>query len=162
MARNQGGDLYDFADMSDEDVRELVVQQLREYPNVDAGWIDVQVRDGFVTLSGRVGTDSEIQVAESIVADVLGITSYSNELVYDPTHRAEAPEAADEWAAEDEGDDQIGRPQPTQSDTAEHLVEDLRTETFGTHDMGEAIQDGVPYVPPDRPVSDGYESAEDH
>jgi hypothetical protein len=163
MARQHGGDIYDFAHMSDDEIRALVVQQLNDYPNVDAGWIDVQVRDGFVTLSGRVGTDSERRVAESILADVLGLQNYSNDLVLDETHRVEAPEAADEWAAMNlEGDEQIGRPDPNQSDTAEHLIEDLRSQTYGTHDMGEAIQDGIPYIPPDRPVGDGYESTEDH
>jgi hypothetical protein len=163
MARQHGGDLYDFGHMSDDEIRELVVQQLREYPNIDADWMDVQVRDGFVTLGGRVGTDAEVQIAEAVIHDVLGIQDYSNELVVDELHRGEGPEAADEWAAmEEELDGQLGDPAPQQSDTAAHLVEDLDSETFGTHDMGEAIQDGTAYIPPDRPVGDGYGSRENH
>jgi hypothetical protein len=164
MASEHGGDLFDLSVMSDDDIRELVVQQLREYPNVDADWIDVQVKDGFVTLSGRVGTDNEIQVAEAVLHDVIGIETFSNELVVDELHRAESAEAIDDWLAEEEeSNDQLsGGAESQQSDTAEHLVEDLESASFGTHDVGEAIQDGVPYVPPDRPVGDGYTSRENH
>ena len=164
MATDHGGDLYDLSHMTDEEIRELVVQQLREYPNVDAEWIDVQVKDGAVTLTGRVGTDAELQVAEAILADVIGVATYSNELMVDELHRGESPEAIDDWLAlEEESDDQLGGgPETQQSDTADHLVEDLEAEAFGTHDMGEAIQDGIPYIPPDRPIGDGYTSRENH
>ncbi|MBW3627838.1 MAG: BON domain-containing protein [Gemmatimonadetes bacterium] len=164
MAREHGGDLFDLSHMTDEDIRELVVQQLREYPNVDADWIDVQVKDGFVTLSGRVGTDSEVQVAEAILHDVIGVETFANELVVDELHRMESPEAIDDWLAEEEemNDQLSGGAEPQQSDTAQHLVEDLESAAFGTHDIGEAIQDGIPYVPPDRPIGDGYTSRENH
>lgn len=163
MAREYGGDLYDLSNMTDAEIRDLVVQQLNEYPNIDAGWIDVQVKDSFVTLSGTVGTDAEYQVAESVLDDVIGIDDYSNELVVSEIHRGEASEAADEAIAdEEETEAQIGGGMLQQSDTADHLEEDLEQETYGTHDVGEAIRDGVPYVPPDRPVGDGYDSRENH
>ena len=162
MAREFGGDLFDLGNMSDDEIRDLVVQQFNEYPNIDAGWIDVSVRDGFVTLAGRVGTDAEARVAEEVLHDVIGIESYANELVVDETHRFEAPEGADDAIAlEEDSDDQLGRPDANQSDTAGHLVESLESEAFGTHDVGEAIQDGIPYEPPDRPVG-GYGSGENH
>lgn len=163
MARQFGGDLYDFDNMTDDEIREVVVEHLREYPNLDADWIDVAVKGGFVTLSGRVGTDSEVQVAEAVVGDVLGIGNFANELVVDELHRGEVSEAADEAAAEDEEvDEQMGEPARDQSDTAAHLVENLEDQTFGTHDVGEAIQEGMPYIPPDRPIADGYDSRENH
>ena len=164
MAMEHGGDLYDLSSMTDEEIRELVVQQLREYPNVDADWIEVLVSGGVVTLTGRVGTDQELQVAEAVLADVIGVANYSNELVVDELHRQESPEAIDDWLVEeDASDDQLGgSPESQQSDTADHLVEDLEAEAFGTHDMGEAIQDGIPYIPPDRPIGDGYTSRENH
>jgi hypothetical protein len=163
MARDFGGDLYDLDTMTDDDLRDLVVQQLREYPNIDSGWIDVNVRDGRVILSGRVGTDGEVQVAEKIVSDIIGVREYQNELVVDSLHRGQAPEAADAAIARDNAiDDPLGEPDPQQMDTAEHLTEDLASETYGTHDMGEAIRDGVSYRPPDSPMPDGYGSREDH
>lgn len=163
MAREFGGDLYDLSNMTDDEIRDLVIQQLNEYPNIDAGWIDVQVKDGLVTLAGRIGTDNEYRVAEEIVHDVIGIQNYSNELMVDETHRTLLPEAADEANAEEEElDDQLGTPDMDQSDTASHLIEDLEGQTFGTHDMQRAIEGGMPYVPPDHPVGDGYDSTENH
>lgn len=163
MATRDFGDIFDVEDMSDEELRQLIVQQLREYPNLDADWIDVQVDDGFVTLSGRVGTDAEVQVAEKVIAEVLGIESFSNELIVDELHRPFLPEAVDEaTAAEAELDDHFGGPSGQQSDTAEHLQEDLEGEAYGTRDMGKAILEGMTYIPPDRPIPDGYDSTENH
>jgi hypothetical protein len=163
MAREHGGDLFDFSGMTDDEIRRTVVEHLREYPNLDADAIDVRVREGRVVLEGRVGTDAEVQVAASVLDDVLGLDDYSNELVVDEAYRFTLPEAADDAeAALDELDDQFGQSDEQQSDTAEHLQEDLESQTFGTHDVGTAVRDGATYVPPDRPVSDGYGSREDH
>lgn len=163
MARQHGGDLFDFDNMSDAEIRAVVVDHLRDYPNLNEAGIEVTVRDGHVTLSGRVGTDAEVQEAEAILDDVLGIDSYTNDLVVDESMRYELPEAVDDAAAAgDELDDQFGESTEQQSDTAEHLTEDLEAQTYGTHDMDEAIRDGATYIPPDRPVSDGYDSRENH
>lgn len=163
MASEHGGDIFDLNNLSDDELRMLVMEQLREYPNLDAEWIDVDVKEGIVTLSGRVGTDAEVQVAESVLDDVIGLDTYDNQLSVDELHRGDNPEAADEAVAADaEVDEQSGEPDPQQSDTAEHLAEDLETETYGTHDVQEAIRDGAAYTPPDRPVSDGYDSRENH
>src|SRR5690606_8006304 len=141
----------------------VVVEHLREYPNLNEAGIEVAVRDGHVILSGRVGTDAEVQEAEAVLDDVLGIDSYTNDLVVDESMRYELPEAVDDAAAaEEELDDQFGESTEQQSDTAEHLTEDLEAQTYGTHDMDEAIRDGATYIPPDRPVSDGYDSRENH
>lgn len=163
MARQHGGDLFDFNNMSDDEIRSVVVEHLREYPNLNDAGVQVSVRDGHVTLGGRVGTDAEVQVAEAVLDDVLGLDSYTNDLVVDEAARYSLPEAADDAEiAADEMDDQLGDSDDQQSDTAEHLQEDIESQTYGTHDMGEAIRDGATYIPPDRPVSDGYDSRENH
>ncbi len=163
MPSRDFGGIFHLEDMSDDELRQLIVQQFREYPNLDAGWIDVSVKDGFITLSGRVGTDAEVQVAEKVIAEILGIESYSNELVVDELHRADLPEAVDEAVvAENELDDQLGGDTSQQSDTAAHLTEDLEAEAFGTHDPHKASDNGITYVPPDRPIPDGYGSHERH
>ena len=158
-------DPYDFTTMDDDEIYDVVVQHLSEYPELDMGWIDVTVRDAHVTLSGRVSSDGEAQIAAQAILDVLGIDGdkFTNELVVDELHRGEAPEAADDAAtADDEVDEQMGEPNPNQSDTAEHLVEDLASQTYGTHDASEAIEEGTAYEPPYRPVPDGYGSREQH
>lgn len=163
MARQHGGELFDFNNMTDAEIRSVVVEQLREYPNLNADALEVAVRNGHVTLGGRVGTDAEVQVAEAVLDDVLGIDSYTNDLVVDEAYRYELPEAADDAAvAADELDDQLEDSDDQQSDTAEHLQEDIESQTYGTHDVGTAVRDGATYIPPDRPVSDGYDSRENH
>lgn len=163
MAREHGGDLFDFSDMTDDEIRGVVVQHLREYPNLDAADVEVNVRNGHVTIAGRVGTDAEVQVAEAVMDDVLGLDSYTNDLVVDESARYQLPEASDDAEiAGEEMDDQLGDSDEQQSDTAGHLEEDLDSQTYGTHDMGEAIRDGATYIPPDRPMSDGYDSRENH
>lgn len=156
---------FDFDSMSDDEIYDLVVQHLSEYPELDLGWIDVTVKDGHVTLSGRVSSDGEVQVAEKGVVEVLGLDEdrFTNDLVVDELHRGEMPEAADDAITADlEVDDQLGEGNFTQTDTAEHLVEDLDALTYGTHDVGTAIEEGASYEPPDRPVPDGYGSREAH
>lgn len=149
--------------MSDDELYDVIMERFEASPQVQQGWIDLGVRDGFVTLGGRVGTDTEIQVAESIVTDIVGVGRYTNELMTSDLHRESTPEAADDAVLQDrESDDQLGEPDPQQSDTAEHLATDLEGESFGTHDMGAAIEDGMTYTPPDRPFPDGYRSTEDH
>jgi hypothetical protein len=163
MATQHGGELFDFSDMTDDEIRGVVVEQLREYPNLVADALEVTVRNGHVTLGGRVGTDAEVQVAEAVLDDVLGIETYTNDLVVDESRRYELPNAADDAAAAaEELDDQLGTMDDQQSDTAEHLHEDIESQTYGTHDVGTAVRDGATYSPPDRPVSDGYDSRENH
>ena len=161
MAREYGGDLYDFGMMDDDEIRTVVLEHLREQPNLDADWIDVIVKDGFVTLSGRVGTDAEVEVAESVLDDLLGLDHFSNELVVDELHRGEMPEGADEEVALG-GDLQGGERMLHQSDTAEHLVEQLEDQQFGTENVQEAIRDASPYEPPTHPTPGGYGSREEH
>jgi hypothetical protein len=156
---------FDFTEMTDDEIYDLVVQHLGEYPELDVGWIDVAVRNGHVTLSGRVASDGEVQIAEKAVLDVLGLAqeSFTNDLVVDELHRGELSEAADDAAAEEmEADEQFGSADSSQSDTAEHLVEDLDALTYGTRDTGAAVQEGASYEPPDPPVPDGYGSREAH
>lgn len=163
MAGRYTGDIFDFSGMTDDELYDLVVQQLGEHPEVDAGWIDVRVQDGHVTLSGRVGSDSEVSVAEQVITEILGLEAFTNELVVDELHRGEMPEAADDAVMQDmEVDAQYGESNENQSDTAAHLVEDLGAQTYGTHSVTDSVNDGASYNPPDRPLGEGYGSRESH
>src|SRR5436309_1133866 len=94
-------DLHDIDSLDDRELRDLIIQEIGEYNELDPDLVDVSVNNGHVTLSGRVGTEQELQEIEHVVTDVLGVERYSNELVVDELVRAEAPEAADEAAAEE-------------------------------------------------------------
>lgn len=156
-------DLHDIEDMDDQELEDLIVQQLGEYPDVDAEAIEVRVEDGFVTLAGRVGTEQELQEISHIVTDVLGLASFSNEIGVAELERAEQSEAADEAVAEDEEvESQLGEEGKRTEPSAEHLMEDLDAELYGTHDVQKAIEGGTSYEPPDRPVQEGSWSEETH
>lgn len=157
-------DLYDLDDLDDTELAELIEEELSEYPGMDADLVEIEVEDGFVRITGRVGTEQELQGIESVVSDVLGIQSYANELVIDDLVRAERSEAADEAVAEErEASETILREPSAQTDPqAQHLLEDTATELYGTQDMSRAIGDGAAYEAPDRPLQEGHWSEEDH
>lgn len=156
-------DLYDLDSMDDAEIAELLDEQFGDYGGLDPDLLDVQVEEGFVTLSGRVGTEEELQLVEQIVTDVLGIANYSNEIVLDELVRAEYAEGADEAATEDaELEAQLGEEGEVTEPSADHLVEDLKGELYGTNDLHDAIQEGKSYHPPDRPPQRGTWSEENH
>ena len=81
----------------------------------------------------------------------------------DEAARAGRSDAADEARVEDqEARAQIGEAGKSTTDTAEHLHRDRSSRLYGTKDMKEAIEEGTPYTPPDRPVQEGVEGEEQH
>ena len=52
-------DIYDIENLDDGELKELVLQQLRESPDIDVDLIEVEVDDGNVRLAGRVGTEQD-------------------------------------------------------------------------------------------------------
>src|SRR6185503_10960672 len=88
--------LHDVSDLSDRELRDLVRSELRAHKGLDVDYITIHVKNGDVTLDGRVGTDYERRVAERVITDVLGIANVTNQLVVQSMHRAESPEAIDE------------------------------------------------------------------
>lgn len=155
--------LYDLGNLSDADLKDLVLEELSEYPELDVDLIEVSVRNAAVTLSGRVGTEQEMQQVEHVLTDVLGVESVSNELVVDQLTRGERSEAADDAAMEESlGNPQLAEGTLRTSDEASHLTENLPAEQYGVDDPSEASKRGVTYEPPVRPVREGTESRELH
>lgn len=155
MARDYEN-LHDLDDLSDRELRDLVIERLADDDGVDADNVTVVVEDGLVRLTGRVGSEEELRIAERVVSDGLGVTRYANELVVDALRRGEDPEAADDAAAAEADQDRyLGDRPDQQSDTADHLVEDLEAEMFGTRDVKDAIEGGQSYSPPDEPTPEG-------
>lgn len=164
MAR-EFNDLYDLNNLDDAELKDLVLQQLNEHPDVDVDLVEVEVNKGAVRLAGRIGTEQELQTVEHVLTDTIGLSDVQNDMVVDEVVRAQRSEAADDALVEDrEADPQyaVGTAGNTTSDTAQHLVEDLEAEQFGTHNMQEATERGTAYEPPDRPTSEGTRSREDH
>jgi BON domain len=161
MARDYE-DIFRLDELNDDELRALVREQLAEYETVDADNILVTAANGEVVLAGRVGTEEERRIAERILADVIGLKRYRNDLVVDEIRRDEEPEAVDEHLAkEGEGSGEpLGRRLENVDDEAEHLEEDLGARMFGTHDVQSAIERGTAWIPPDGPTPEGFEPEE--
>jgi hypothetical protein len=148
--------------LSDNELRALVRDELETQLAFDSDDVDVAVRSGVVRLSGRVGTEEELRIAERVVTDVVGLEKLSSELVVDPIRRAESPEPIDEHLVDEDlhaglllGD------RPGQDDPeAAHLRENLRAELFGTTDVQEAIEGAIPWNPPDSPTPEGLSGSD--
>ena len=59
--------VFDLDDLSDAELRELVRDQLAQDDSLDVAGILVHVKDGYVTLAGRVGTEGEKQIADHVL-----------------------------------------------------------------------------------------------
>jgi hypothetical protein len=152
-------DIFRLDDLSDDELRALVREQLASYETVDPDNILVTAANGEVVLAGRVGTEEERRVAERILADVIGLKRYRNDLVVDEIRRDEEPEAVDDHLAEtaERHGEPLGRRPENVGDEAEHLEEDLDARMYGTHDVQSAIERGTAWNPPDEPTPEGFE-----
>jgi osmotically-inducible protein OsmY len=65
---------------SDERIREDVCDLLMRRPEIDASDVDVQVKDGEVTLTGTVTERHMKRVIEDIAEDVLGVDDVHNQI----------------------------------------------------------------------------------
>lgn len=162
-------DIHDLDDLSDDELRGVVREHLQANNMLDIDDITVRVDDGVVVLGGRVGTDGEKLVAEHVVTDVLGAEEVRNEILVDPMRRAESPEAIDEHLVDEDQREGLllgDRAVPLSPET-EGLQDDIDHELYGTTDVGHAIQDGTPWIPPESPTPEGFlnerdASGEDH
>jgi len=148
-------------DLDDQELHRLVRDRLADDSAIDADDLLVEVSDGRVRLSGRVGTDGERRIADHILSDGLGLVDYENEIVVDPIRRAESPEAIDDHIANEEMQEGrlLGDRAPQSSDEAEHLGHDVDAQLFGTSDVTEATEGGAPWNPPTGPTPEGMDDA---
>jgi hypothetical protein len=154
-------DDYDNTDeienLTDEELHALVRTTLRDQKAFDANDISVFVRDGRVSVSGRVGTEVELRIVDHVLTDVLGLKEVENLLVVDEIRRAESPEAIDEHLVDEDehaglllGD--TARPYDPE---AAHLADESEGNLLGTHDVIEAIEEAEPWIPPEGPTPEG-------
>ena len=59
--------------LTDNELRAMVRDELEAQLSFDPDDVDVAVRSGVVRLSGRVGTEEELRIAERVVTDVVGV-----------------------------------------------------------------------------------------
>jgi osmotically-inducible protein OsmY len=65
---------------SDERIRDDVCERLTRHREIDASDIDIDVREGVVTLSGQVEDKHAKRLAEDVAEEVMGVSEVRNEL----------------------------------------------------------------------------------
>jgi hypothetical protein len=156
-------DIRDTDNLSDNELRALIRDTFEQQLLFDPDDVEVSVHNRVVSLSGRVGTEEELRIAERVVTDMVGLEKVRNNLFVDPIRRAESPEAIDEHLVDEELHENLllGGRARSEDPEAEHLHEDIRSELFGTTDVQEAIGGGIPWNPPDGPTPEGFSGSED-
>lgn len=61
-------------------IRERIVALMNDHPKLDAQHIEVEVRDGTVTLKGKADTVEESELATIIATSVAGVRHVDNHL----------------------------------------------------------------------------------
>ena len=77
---------------SDERIREDVSEALFHHHDIDASEIEVDVKDGLVTLRGEVDDRHTKRLAEDVIENLSGVTDIRNELVVNKGFFAKARE----------------------------------------------------------------------
>jgi hypothetical protein len=150
-------DINNIEQLDDRELRGVIREHLAAHNGLDIDDITVEVHDGAVSLSGRVGTEGERRIADHILTDVLGLTDFTNELVIDPIRRAESPMDIDEHLAEEDREAGLllgDRPVPL-SREAEHLADLPESDLAGTTDVQNAIEGATSWNPPEGPTPEG-------
>lgn len=70
---------------SDDVIYDQVRMKLANHPDVKGGAIEVEVKDGVVTLRGKVRTDKAKTKADGVAGKVKGVKKVINELTVAPT-----------------------------------------------------------------------------
>ena len=70
--------------VTDDTIFDRVRLKLASDPDVRGGAFDVQVKDGVVTIKGRVDKESYKQRAEKLTKKVKGVKSVVNQLLVEP------------------------------------------------------------------------------
>ena len=150
-------DINDIEQLDDRELRGVIRDHLAAHNGLDIDDITVEVTNGVITLSGRVGTEGERRIADHILTDVLGINEFSNELVIDPIRRAESPMDIDEHLAEEDRSAGLllGDRAVPMNPEAEHLADEPEGDLEGTTNVHDAIEGAKSWNPPESPTQEG-------
>jgi hypothetical protein len=149
----------EIANLTDDELRMLVIAELKSRKAIDADDVAVHVKNGTVRVAGRVGTDGELRIVDHILTDVLHLKNVKNQLVVDDIRRAESPEPIDEHLVDEDEHAGLllGDRARHQDPEAEHLVVDRNLNPRATHDVNEAIEAAEPWIPPEGPTPEGQD-----
>jgi hyperosmotically inducible protein len=64
--------------ITDDEIYDLVRRRLASDPDVKGGTLEVEVKDGFVTLKGQLETEKARQKAERVTKKIKGVKGVDN------------------------------------------------------------------------------------
>ena len=118
--------------LTNEEMKELIIEQLKDI-GVQIDAVEVNVETGpSIVLTGAVESVSDRYLIKKTIMDIDGVEDVSDELVV-----MDKPEGL-------EGQD----------DSAKGGLLNRDDDDTMTEDAFEAVKDGIPYIPPDRPSRD--------
>lgn len=79
--------------MSDDAIVEMINEQLAEDGRVNLDYVSVESINGKPVLTGRVGSDEELDIIDEVLTDVLEIEKYDNNIWVDDALAFEGNEA---------------------------------------------------------------------
>jgi DnaK suppressor protein len=120
----------DLERLLDREVEEVVRQLVREDHRVDMNELRIVCRHGIVQLEGLVPSEAEHSILLELVTDIAGCDEVVdrvqvNQILWERPERT--------------------RPAPAEG------TRSVRFEAVGTEDVFESTEEGLPYLPPDRP-----------
>lgn len=129
----------EYRNLDDEEMRMAIVEQLFNDKRVDLEELEISCLKGVVYLKGSLPGKKEHHILLQILTDVMGLTSIvdllqSDEVVWEREERAPGKNIA----------------VLSEEEQLAYGVEDY------TDDVFEAGEEGVPYVPPEGPISKDY------
>lgn len=106
-----GREIMKLEGKSDDEILELLMEVFEEDARLSMGYIDLEVVDGSITISGRVSSEDELQIITELMREHLEVTDYKNNVWVDETLSYEdpddnAPDIKDLTFDDDEIDDQ--------------------------------------------------------
>lgn len=123
--------MEDLGALSSDNIKELLKEELEDL-GVELSSIEIEaVGDFRVVLRGRAASHREKELIAQAVEDALGVDYIVNEL-------AVAQDGPEPVAEEDDEEDED--------------IRDDDDDTVGTADLARSVEDGIPYIPPTRPL----------
>jgi hypothetical protein len=162
MAAHDYEDTHDIGDLDDIELRDLVREHLAGHPALDIDLITVSVKDGRITLAGRVGTDGERRIAEHVITDTLGIVDFTNDLMVDVLARAESPIEIDDHLADEaqRSGALLGDAPENRDPEDEYYGGRVEDDIEGTTDYQKMMGEGISWNPPEGPTPEGLRGSD--
>src|SRR3989339_382967 len=78
--------------MTDEEILEQIMEAFEEDGRLSLHYIDFEVVDASITVSGRVSSEEELQIIDELLGEILGLDNYKNKVWVDDSLTYEDPE----------------------------------------------------------------------